>query len=175
MGNQGENWRRNLDSEMASAFKPKLKICFWNMYKRDRASMEFCPKIFWGLRVLGPRPFRSQGEIIRDDPARRRRFCRHAKLDSSTEDENSHLAQEGFVVVKLFNLLARELGPIFLEGGVLSPKNDFGDFLRSFPYESWKGCRETKLDGEEKDEIQLETLNGMNQAKWLLLSVHFSL
>lgn len=82
--------------------------------------------------------------------------------------------EEGFVVVKLFNLLIRELGPGFLERSVFLLKNDFAEFLKSLPDEFWKGCKEIKVDGEEKDEAQLRSLNGLSQASWVSLSVHFT-
>ncbi len=81
--------------------------------------------------------------------------------------------EEGFVVVKLFNLLIRELGPIFLERGIFLPKNDFGEFLKSLPDEFWRGCKEIKVNGEEKDEVQLRNLSWLSQANWVLLSAHF--
>jgi hypothetical protein len=83
------------------------------------------------------------------------------------------LSEDGFVVVKLFNLLIRELGPILLERGVFFPPNDFGEFLKSLPDEFWKGCKEIKVDGEEKDEVQLRNLSWLSQARGILLSVHF--
>jgi hypothetical protein len=85
------------------------------------------------------------------------------------------LPEEGFVVVKLFNLLIRELGPVFLERGVLLSKNDFGEFLKSLPDEFWKGCKEIKVDGEERDEVRLRNLSWLGHANWVSLSVHFSL
>lgn len=85
------------------------------------------------------------------------------------------LPEEGFVVVKLFNLLIRELGPVFLERGVFLPENDFGEFLKGLPDEFWKGCKEIKVDGEEKNQIQLTSLSWLSQANWVSLSVHFSL
>ena len=85
------------------------------------------------------------------------------------------LPEEGFVVVKLFNLLIRELGPVFLDRGVLLSKNDFGEFLKGLPDEFWRGCQEIKVNGEEKDEVQLRSLSWLSRANWVSLSVHFSL
>jgi hypothetical protein len=84
------------------------------------------------------------------------------------------LPKEGFVEVKLFNLLIRELGPVFLERGVLLSKNDFGEFLKGLPDEFWRGCKEIRVNGEEKDEVQLRSLSWLSQANWVSLSVHFS-
>jgi hypothetical protein len=81
--------------------------------------------------------------------------------------------EEGFVVVKLFNLLIRELGPIFLERGIFLPPTDFGEFLKSLPEEFWRGCKEIRVNGEEKDEVQLRGLSWFSKARGILLFVHF--
>jgi hypothetical protein len=81
--------------------------------------------------------------------------------------------EEGFVVIKLFNLLIRELGPIFLDRGIFFPPNDFGEFLKNLPDEFWRGCKEIKVNGEEKDEVQLRNLSWLTQAGGILLSVQF--
>ena len=82
---------------------------------------------------------------------------------------------EGFVVVKLFNLLIRELGPGFLERGIFLPKNDLGEFLKGLPDEFWRGCQEIKVNGEEKGKAHLRSLSWLSRANWVSLSVHFSL
>ena len=90
------------------------------------------------------------------------------------ETKTPILPEEGFVVVKLFNLLIRERGPVFLERGVLLSKNDFGEFLKGLPDEFWRGCKEIRVNGEEKDEVQLRSLSWLSQANWVSLSVYFS-
>ena len=85
------------------------------------------------------------------------------------------LPGEGFVVVKLFNLLIRELGPIFLERGFFLSEKDLDQFLKDLPDEFWRGCKEIKVNGEEKDEVQLRSLRWLGQAGEVLLSVHFGL
>jgi len=84
------------------------------------------------------------------------------------------LPGEGFVVVKLFNLLIRELGPIFLERGVFLSAKDFEEFLKGLPDEFFRGCKEIKVNGEEKDEAQLRRLGWLSRAHEVLLSVQFT-
>jgi len=84
-------------------------------------------------------------------------------------------SEEGFVVVKLFNLLIEELGPLLLERGVFLRKNDFAEFLKDLPDEFWRGCKEIKVSGEEKDEIQLRSLNWLGPVNWVSLFVYIFL
>ncbi|MCP4106781.1 MAG: hypothetical protein GY749_14790 [Desulfobacteraceae bacterium] len=64
--------------------------------------------------------------------------------------EDEHIPnQEGFVVIKLFNLLIRELGPAFLEQGVMIKNSDFEGLLKSRFDEIHAGCRGVSLNGKE--------------------------
>lgn len=56
--------------------------------------------------------------------------------------------KDGVITVKLFNLLARELGPAFLRRGVLLPAAEAEAFFRGMSGEFRAGCREILLDGE---------------------------
>jgi hypothetical protein len=91
------------------------------------------------------------------------------------EKRSSISPDEGFVVMKLFNLLIPELGPFLLEHGVFLPREDWEEFQKGLPDEFWRGCREIRVDGEEKDEGQFRSLPGLSQPGGVWLSVHFSL
>ena len=67
------------------------------------------------------------------------------------EKESPILAEEGWVVVKLFNLLIPELGPLFLERGILLLPEEFAEFRNPSPEEFWKECQEIRVDGEKID------------------------
>ncbi len=56
---------------------------------------------------------------------------------------------EGIIVMKLFNLLIRELGPAFLETGIWIKKDDLKDFLSRQPDGFWAGCKAVGKDGKE--------------------------
>jgi hypothetical protein len=91
------------------------------------------------------------------------------------ENRSSISPEEGLVAIKLFNLLIPELGPFLLEHGVFLPREDWEEFQKGLPDEFWRGCREIRVDGEEKDEGQFRSLPELSQVGWVCLSVHFSL
>jgi len=49
--------------------------------------------------------------------------------------------EPGFVIVKLFNLLVKELGPRFLGKGIYLPPSDLRQMLNDWPKEPDAGCR----------------------------------
>ena len=54
---------------------------------------------------------------------------------------------DGRIVVKLFNLTIRELGPLFLARGIWVDEESLKDFFRSRPNDWWDGCVEAEVDG----------------------------
>jgi hypothetical protein len=58
---------------------------------------------------------------------------------------------EGFVRIKLFNLLMAELGPGLLKKGIFVESSLLMDFLRGQSEDFWSGCRQSILDGEPVD------------------------
>jgi len=80
--------------------------------------------------------------------------------------------EEGWVMVKLFNLLIPELGPLFLERGILVPPEEFAEFRKSTPDELWRRGKEKKGEGGERGEYQCPSLDGFSETGWVLLSVH---
>jgi hypothetical protein len=55
---------------------------------------------------------------------------------------------EGFVRMKLFNLLMAELGPGFLKKGIFVRSSDLVDFLAGQPGDFWLGFRQVLVDGK---------------------------
>ena len=55
------------------------------------------------------------------------------------------------VIVKLFNLLIKEMGPAFLEQGVWVRKETLEDFLRTRISDFWEACKAARVDGKEID------------------------
>jgi hypothetical protein len=55
--------------------------------------------------------------------------------------------KEGMVTLKLFNLLLRELGPIFLKRGIWLEKGVLQAFLSGLPPRFWAGCKEARING----------------------------
>jgi hypothetical protein len=59
--------------------------------------------------------------------------------------------KEGELVLKLFNLVARELGPMFLAKGVWLKGKRLQGFLQKAPDSFWEGCRAAELNGQLLD------------------------
>jgi hypothetical protein len=74
-------------------------------------------------------------------------------------EETSVAPEEGFIVLKLFNLMMEELGPPLLQRGVFIKKEVLKEFLRNLPKDFWAGCQAPKADGEE---IKVDELLQMN-------------
>jgi hypothetical protein len=56
--------------------------------------------------------------------------------------------REGMVIVKLFNLIMDELGPIFLKRGILLRREHLESFLIGLGEDFWARCAEAELDGQ---------------------------
>lgn len=67
--------------------------------------------------------------------------------------------REGIVILKFFNLLIRELGPIFLKKGVWIKGKDLEDFFRRQSDRFWSKCKEARVDGERIDLERLADLD----------------
>ena len=89
------------------------------------------------------------------------------------ENRSPIAPEEGFVVMKLFNLLIPELGPLFLERGIFLPREELEELLKSLPDEFWREGKKMKVDREGRNEDQLRKLEELNNAGGFMLSVHF--
>jgi hypothetical protein len=80
-----------------------------------------------------------------------RRNSAYSSLRSSITHTNmvreGQDGSKGTVGIKLFNFLLDELGPIFLEKGILVETANLVDFLRGRSQSFWDGCTEVVLDG----------------------------
>lgn len=63
-----------------------------------------------------------------------------------SQDETSH---QGWVGIKLFNLLIPEMGPFLFRRGVWVEGKSFQQLLETLPVRFWSGCLESRLDGEK--------------------------
>jgi len=83
-----------------------------------------------------------------------RRGGHYAAMRGAMTHQESGLAERddsGWVRVKLFNLLMAELGPGFLQQGILLTSRDLIEFLAAQQKEFHEGCRQARLDGEPVD------------------------
>jgi hypothetical protein len=63
--------------------------------------------------------------------------------------------QEGVILLKLFNLLLKDLGPTFLKQGIWINGKDLSDFFKRQPDDFWAGCHMAQLDGKDVDVVEL--------------------
>jgi hypothetical protein len=78
----------------------------------------------------------------------------YAKMRSEIsyqEQSTSVTAHEGFVLLKLFNLLPSEIGPAVLARGVWWKGEELKQFLKELPDELTGLCSDARLDGQEVD------------------------
>jgi hypothetical protein len=85
---------------------------------------------------------------------------------SCRSDGKNALSQEGHVVVKLFNLLVDDLGPIFLKQGILLKSKQLKDFFGSRPADFWPSLKSAYLDSQK---ISLDTWSEIKFPDLLLL------
>ena len=74
---------------------------------------------------------------------------------SHRKDIGSDTCRESNVTVKLFNLILKELGPLFLKKGILVNGDDFHRLLNAQPDRFRTGCRTAEMDGESIDPEKL--------------------
>ena len=70
------------------------------------------------------------------------------RSEISHREEESAAIAEGSIVLKLFNIVARELGPTLLERGICVKKKELEDFFKSYSTQYMQKCRQASLDGE---------------------------
>ena len=83
-----------------------------------------------------------------------RRGGAYASMRSQISHGKSTLSdhiEEGELVLKLFNLVARELGSMFLATGVWINGKRLQGFLQRAPDSFWDGCRAAELNGQPFD------------------------
>jgi hypothetical protein len=87
-----------------------------------------------------------------------------SQISHGVEKEDT-FTETGFITLKLFNMVASDLGPSFLENGIQVTKEDLGDFIESHEAIFRAENMEAELDGKVLDG---ETLRGMKWADKLV-------
>ena len=77
----------------------------------------------------------------------------------SCDSEDDTCEQDGRVKIKLFNVVARELGPGFLERGIIISGQSDCQFFEGRSTKFWNGCRLAKLNGRNIERKQLQELS----------------
>jgi hypothetical protein len=80
--------------------------------------------------------------------------------------------KEGFVYLKLFNLLLPEMGPTLLERGVMIPRKDFLEFWEGLPEQLWREWGKARVNGKETEVGQIQEWLLLNSFDWILLTIH---
>ena len=79
--------------------------------------------------------------------------------------------EEGFVFLKLFNLLLPEIGPVFLRKGILVPREDFLEFWGQLAEETRRGWGKARVNGKESEGHSLGGLLLADSSPWIRLEV----
>jgi hypothetical protein len=74
---------------------------------------------------------------------------------SQNKDMPSDIHKKGEVTIKLFNLIVRELGPLFLEQGIWVKGEDFFDIVARNENVFIAGCKKTMKDDNDIDPEKL--------------------
>jgi hypothetical protein len=105
-----------------------------------------------------------------------RRGSPFAGLRSQVDERKQGLSngvEEGFVYLKLFNLLLPEVGPLLLQKGILVPREDFQEFWGSLPAESRERLGKTiRVEGKGLPPDQIHDFIGPSSPAWISLAVH---
>ncbi|HUI47021.1 MAG TPA: hypothetical protein VL122_13675 [Nitrospirota bacterium] len=81
---------------------------------------------------------------------------------------------EGFVRIKLFNLLMAELGPNLLRKGVILRSEEFLSSTAERSKSFWEGCRRITLDGKHADVSMLQEASWLSGNDQIVLSISSS-
>lgn len=65
------------------------------------------------------------------------------------ETGNYAYSGNGFIQLKLLNLLMKEMGPELLRKGIYLNSSDLAGFLGNLPTAFWQGCKTISLDGRQ--------------------------
>jgi hypothetical protein len=90
---------------------------------------------------------------------------------SHPADENPSSITEGMFVLKLFNVLAREVGERIFREGVWIRKEDMEDFIGNRPADFWERCTQARLNGIEVDLGELRRMEWPESVRLIHLSV----
>ncbi|NWF55412.1 MAG: hypothetical protein HXY45_11535 [Syntrophaceae bacterium] len=103
-----------------------------------------------------------------------RRGSFFAGLRSRVEERNQRPSgerEEGFIHLKLFNLLLPEIGPLLLQEGILISKDEFREFWAHFSEESRPGWENARVKGKECEIQSLAPLLREDPSPWIRLKV----
>ena len=68
----------------------------------------------------------------------------------------------GAIILKLYNMVVEELGPNFLEKGIILRDVDVRSYFENRPEDFWSGCRSAIIDGTNVDPALLKDWDWSN-------------
>ena len=77
---------------------------------------------------------------------------------------------KGKVNLKLFNLVVKDLGPVFLQQGVWIKGKRLQEFILQYLEDLMKGCSALKLDGNSLEKSQLSQIDLSNKSVFLRIT-----
>ena len=89
---------------------------------------------------------------------------------SHDNDIASDTHEKGEITIKLFNLIARELGPLFLEQGIRVKGEDFFDIMARNDVVFMAGCKQAIKDGNDIDPEKLMEAGWKNKQVFLQIN-----
>lgn len=92
-----------------------------------------------------------------------------ASITHRGETGQTASAGEGFVTIKLFNILAGELGPVFLARGIYVKAAGMKDFLQKRGGPFWSAISRTIFDGRQIDREKLPDALGDEAGALIML------
>jgi hypothetical protein len=80
-------------------------------------------------------------------------------------------SQEGFFLLKLYNFVAKELGPLFLESGIWLPRQDVEELFQGRRDDFRSSCKGCTIDGREVDLAYFLKMEWLQQVSLVRLRV----
>jgi len=87
------------------------------------------------------------------------------------EEDGAREEKEGFLRVKVFNLVMADLGPLFLERGMYIPSAELARFFVAQPAHFFDGIREARLNKEAISPSSLRKTGTAARYVWTYLTV----
>jgi hypothetical protein len=97
-------------------------------------------------------------------------FRQSISAEKTPEDSDK---KEGYIQIKLFNILLEELGPEFLKKGILVPRGHLKTFFNKQSEAFWQGCIKISADGRPVTADQILSYLDNNGNGVISLSVIF--
>jgi hypothetical protein len=82
-------------------------------------------------------------------------------------------SSDGLFALKLFNVVFKELGPLFLELGIWLDRQDFEHFFNTRPTEFWSGCLGCSMGSDELEPAGLSKSIWQIRSPLVNLRIHF--